>query len=297
MLKATNHLKKRSAFIMIGANIKKLRLQHGMTQKNLADKLFVSAQAVSRWENDEVEPSISTILELAKIFGVTADEILGLENKDTKESEENKEDIEKEVKKEQEDSQKSQDTPRQFLALCEKCNSPIYESNKIVRTDGKIFCYECQRKKEEKERSDMLYAAQRRRIYSFVFGAIASLISFIITFSIWSYLSSASAKTTCIVLSIAMFTFISCCILDNNFVGYMFVTISKWSIKAPGLIFTFDLDGCLWFIGMKILFAILGFFIGILMFIFALVFSALCSLFVYPYAIVRNIKRPDDTYL
>ena len=53
---------------MIGANIKKLRMQHGMTQKNLADKLFVSAQAVSRWENNEVEPSISTILELAKIF-------------------------------------------------------------------------------------------------------------------------------------------------------------------------------------------------------------------------------------
>ena len=67
---------------MIGANIKKLRLQHGMTQKNLADKLFVSAQAVSRWENDEVEPSIGTILELAKIFGVTADEILGIESKE-----------------------------------------------------------------------------------------------------------------------------------------------------------------------------------------------------------------------
>ena len=55
---------------MIGANIKKLRLEHGMTQKNLADKLFVSAQAVSRWENNEVEPSISTILELAKIFEI-----------------------------------------------------------------------------------------------------------------------------------------------------------------------------------------------------------------------------------
>ena len=53
---------------MIGANIKRLRTQHGMTQKNLADKLFVSAQAVSRWENDEVEPSIGTIMDLAKIF-------------------------------------------------------------------------------------------------------------------------------------------------------------------------------------------------------------------------------------
>ena len=64
---------------MIGATIKKLRVQQGMTQKNLADKLFVSAQAVSRWENNEVEPSIGTITEMAKIFGVTADEILGIE--------------------------------------------------------------------------------------------------------------------------------------------------------------------------------------------------------------------------
>ena len=43
---------------MIGNNIKKLRMQRGMTQKNLADLLFVSPQAVSRWENNEVEPSL-----------------------------------------------------------------------------------------------------------------------------------------------------------------------------------------------------------------------------------------------
>ena len=66
---------------MIGNNIKRLRTEQNMTQKNLADKLFVSAQAVSRWENNEVEPSITTLTELAKIFGVSADEILGLETK------------------------------------------------------------------------------------------------------------------------------------------------------------------------------------------------------------------------
>ena len=53
---------------MIGANIKKLRTERGLTQKNLADQLFVSAQAVSRWENDEVEPSIGTITKLSAIL-------------------------------------------------------------------------------------------------------------------------------------------------------------------------------------------------------------------------------------
>ena len=50
---------------MIGEKIKSLRLENSLTQKELAEKLYVTAQAVSRWENNEVEPSISTIAEIA----------------------------------------------------------------------------------------------------------------------------------------------------------------------------------------------------------------------------------------
>ena len=64
----------------------------------------------------------------------------------------------------------------------------------------------------------------------------------------------------------------------------------------PGLIFTFDLDGCLWFIGMKILLAVIGFVVGVLVFLFALFFSCAISIFVYPYAIVTNIKYPEKEY-
>ena len=55
---------------MIGQNIRRLRTEKQMTQKALADKLFVTAQAVSRWENGEVEPSLSTVTEIARIFNV-----------------------------------------------------------------------------------------------------------------------------------------------------------------------------------------------------------------------------------
>ena len=64
---------------MIGERIKKIRTENNMTQKELAEKLFVTAQAVSRWENGETEPSISTITEMSKIFGVTINELLGIE--------------------------------------------------------------------------------------------------------------------------------------------------------------------------------------------------------------------------
>ena len=67
---------------MIGNNIKKLRMQRGMTQKNLADQLFVSPQAVSRWEVGSALPDASNILQLSKLFGVSADYLL---NDDCKE--------------------------------------------------------------------------------------------------------------------------------------------------------------------------------------------------------------------
>lgn len=61
---------------MLQHNIKLLRQQKSMTQKQLADELHVTPQAVSRWENGEVEPSVSAIGEMAKIFGVTYDELM-----------------------------------------------------------------------------------------------------------------------------------------------------------------------------------------------------------------------------
>ena len=274
---------------MIGANIKKLRMQHGMTQKNLADKLFVSAQAVSRWENNEVEPSISTILELAKIFDVTADEILGLEAK-----EDFKEEIDDAPK---EEIQKTQAPPRQILALCEKCNSPIYNPSEIVRVGEMIYCSQCQKTKEEREHVDMLVKAKKRRIFSFIFGSLAGLIALAIVLSKWSAFSTPSEKFVGVFFAISMFTFVSCAILNNNFVGYMFLRICSWSIRAPGLIFTFDLDGFIWLIGMKLLFAILGVVIGIAMFFLALSLSSILSVFVYPYAIITNFKKPENTFI
>ena len=62
---------------MLSQNIKALRIQKGLTQKDLADLLHVTSQAVSRWELGDVEPSIDTISNMAKIFNVTTDEIIG----------------------------------------------------------------------------------------------------------------------------------------------------------------------------------------------------------------------------
>ena len=60
----------------IGSRICKYRKAKGMTQEDLAEKLGVSSQAVSKWENDASCPDISLLPELAKTLGVTVDTLL-----------------------------------------------------------------------------------------------------------------------------------------------------------------------------------------------------------------------------
>lgn len=61
----------------IGRKIYELRRAKGMTQEALAEKMNVSAQAVSKWENDLSCPDVAALPKLAGILGVSVDELLG----------------------------------------------------------------------------------------------------------------------------------------------------------------------------------------------------------------------------
>ena len=60
----------------LGETIKDHRTRCGMTQEFVADQLGVSRQAVSKWENGTSDPSTANLLALAKLFGVSAAELL-----------------------------------------------------------------------------------------------------------------------------------------------------------------------------------------------------------------------------
>ena len=62
----------------LGKRIAMLRKNQGWTQEQLGEKVGVSAQAVSKWENDQACPDITTLPLLAELFGVTTDELLGI---------------------------------------------------------------------------------------------------------------------------------------------------------------------------------------------------------------------------
>ena len=60
----------------IGKRIALLRKEKGLTQEELATHMGVSPQAVSKWENDQTCPDISALPKLARLLGVTVDELL-----------------------------------------------------------------------------------------------------------------------------------------------------------------------------------------------------------------------------
>ena len=65
--------------LSLGEKIASLRKAKGMTQEQLAEQCSVSAQAVSKWENDLTAPDISLLPRLSELLGVSVDELLGVQ--------------------------------------------------------------------------------------------------------------------------------------------------------------------------------------------------------------------------
>ena len=63
----------------MGSVIRRLRMERDWTQEDLAARLGVSGQAVSKWETGQSLPDISQVPTLARTFGVTTDELFGME--------------------------------------------------------------------------------------------------------------------------------------------------------------------------------------------------------------------------
>ena len=65
-----------------GNRLAELRRERNMTQYDIADRLNITAQAVSKWENDLTSPDIDTLIALSDIFDISVDELLGKEKKE-----------------------------------------------------------------------------------------------------------------------------------------------------------------------------------------------------------------------
>ena len=256
-----------------------------MTQKELADKLFVTAQAVSRWENGEVEPSVSTISEIAKIFGVSTDEMLGV----------NAVKIEPQVVVQKEVVYK--DVPKQPIAMCSKCKSFIYEKENVKKycenNETITLCKKCALEKVEQEKKvtqRKLVSAKKKSIHSFVWSGIAAAICLIIGFVLGKMYILAGAG-----VAVLAYCYISCMILQNNFICDVTETICSWGwVTFPGLIFELSLDGIIWLLTVKLAFWLIGFALATAFTILAVSIGSVLAVFTYPYAIVKSFRKPLD---
>ena len=72
--------------VEIGHKLRELRLAKGLTQKQVAERIGVTASVISAYENDIRSPSYSALVKLAALYAVSTDYLLGMTEKRTRQS-------------------------------------------------------------------------------------------------------------------------------------------------------------------------------------------------------------------
>lgn len=63
--------------IVFSANVRALREDAKLTQKELADRLGTTQRKVSYWESGKIEPDLASLWQLADLFSISIDELIG----------------------------------------------------------------------------------------------------------------------------------------------------------------------------------------------------------------------------
>ena len=126
--------------IEIAERLVKLRKKYGYSQEELADKLGLSRQAVSKWERAEASPDTDNLICLAKLYGVSLDELLATdEDIDTIVEEQ----VNKEEKKENKDSETTVNKGHERVVIND--DGVIIEGRKgkrVTINDDGVTCYD-----------------------------------------------------------------------------------------------------------------------------------------------------------
>lgn len=62
--------------MLLADQLKKLRNENGLTQKQMAEKIYVSRAAIAKWETQKGYPDISNIIAISELFQITLDELI-----------------------------------------------------------------------------------------------------------------------------------------------------------------------------------------------------------------------------
>lgn len=296
----------------LGQKIKKLRMEKNLTQKELADQVYVTFQTVSKWEKDENEPDVATLRELSKLFDCSLDYLLK-EDEDDRTKEEAK--VENNTVTPTEVVTKTIIIHQKEKHVCARCKKDIEDENDLeidhvcVRPYSRshpaeyrddYYHKDClaalNKEREEARRRVKKAAASKRKKMSFGWGIaggavalISSLLIFLLVPACKETINTLVAIILSVVISYAVFATLYCIIVDS-YITEVFMDVAGWSIKMPGVIFSWDIEGIVWAIAMKIFLAILGFMLGLFVIGFALALAAILAVVSFPFILIHNIN-------
>ena len=273
----------------IGKKILSLRKQRGVTQAELGESLSISYQAVSKWERGESCPDFNTLSRIAKIFNVP----IGYFEEADEEAW-------------TQDGGQAQEV-RSMVGVCVVCGKVVYDED--VGLQSPVTCKTCaenaaraeqerlarlKEEQEEAEWEERRQAEQRiqgikdRRNKGLITGGIIGGVLFVL-----GLLGSFGGTVAdffdgllgSIIIGGVLFTYISqlfwrgavaaCTLAGGHIIG------------TPGVIFTLDLDGVLWLIGVKLFFAVLRFVIWL----FTLLICVCVGIVISPFTFFFALKR------
>lgn len=286
-----------------GKKIAELRKGKNFTQAELGEHLNVTAQAVSKWENNLSEPDLDSIRKMCKLFGVSVDDFLELTCPEDKP----KEEIQSEKIK-------------IINGYCEKCGKPVspneYEithlhydeaTNRIEESVNQhIYCNEClseiKVKQQEQEKAEINARKEFERNEKtkqfnrgLIWGAVVCVIVNVI---VWLVYTSLENKPTyllicSIILAVGSFT-LTAQIFWDSWIAYTFGFFCRSFTVPFGFIINFDLDGFIWFITVKLAFSIICGLLSTAVFLLGLAFCLPASIINFGFSLTANLAKIHD---
>lgn len=281
-----------------GNKIAELRKNKGLTQAELGGMLNITAQAISKWENDLSEPDINSIKNMCEIFEITVDEFLGISNSKSKENSDT-------------------ETSNIIVGTCEKCDKPVsyndckylsyrYVPNsklyKVVPCDyNNIFCSACydemmeikkyeQYARIEQENKDKKSRKKRKTKNNAITGSIFIGIISLIIVALYFILPDWKTFSVSVIYGAGVIAFI-CLLLWKTFIVDLFEFFCRTFHSPFGLIFELSLDGILWFITVKLALWIICVIFSIIWFLIGLIVCPLVSLACFPFVVAVKIIK------
>ena len=275
-----------------GEKIAALRKEQGMTQAELGTELNVTFQAVSKWERGESLPDFATMSKLAKLFGVPLTYF--------------EEGGEIQVDEAHEEQPQEKEENEKMIGVCTTCGMVVYDGQQ-GRTSPSLVCQSCcekerqaavakikeQERKQAEAKRQAEFAKQAaigamrgKRNKGFIIGGIVAAIVLIITIVTAAKDPEPGAVIGGgIVTTIFTFTLVSqlvwggvvrdVCLTGGAIVG------------MPGVIFTLDLDGFIFLIAVKILFALLK----MLIFLITTLFFVVVAFVISPFTFIPKMLK------